>query len=85
MKNYLLKLKGSKKNNTQDLEIIMVCENKRQCIGLAWQFFQQGEIDVVYGSKETGLATIHKWLPNADGFRHLAGKYKVCDNSVTCI
>lgn len=84
MKNYLVKLKGTKKNNTQDIEVKMNCDNKGQCFNLAYAFFEKGETNTVYGTKERGLSTIHRWMPNAEEMKKFAGKYKVNSTSVIC-
>lgn len=82
MKTYLVKLKGVKKNNTQNIEVLMNCNNKSQCFNLAWTFFERGEANTVYGTKETGLSTIHRWMPNAEDMKKYAGKYKVYSTSI---
>lgn len=77
MKNYSIKLKGTKKHSTQDIEVTMTCDSKSQCFNLAYQFFERAETNVIYGTKEKGLSTIHRWLHNAEDCKKYAGKYKV--------
>lgn len=82
MKTYILKLKGTKKHNTQDIEVSMSCDSKRQCFNLAYGFFKKGDTNTVFGTKETGLSTIHRWLPNAEELKQYAGKYNVFKSSI---
>lgn len=82
MKKYILTLKGTKKNKTQDIKVIMNCNNKAQAFNLAYSFFEKGETNTVYGTEKTGLYTIHKFVPNADDLRKFAGKYKVYRSSI---
>lgn len=82
MKQYILNLKGTKKNNTEDIQVIINCRNKYQAFNLAYDFFQRGETNQVYGTVSTGLCTIHKFIPNADELRQFAGKYKVYNSSI---
>ena len=77
MKQYILNLKGAKKKNTEDIQVMMNCKNKYQAFNLAYVFFEKGETDRVYGTNDTGLFTIHKFIPNADELKKFAGKYKV--------
>ncbi len=84
MKSYIVKLKGTKKNNTQDIEVVMNCDNKGQCFSLAYGFFEKGETNTVFGTQERGLSTIHRWLPNAEELKQFAGKYKVFTTSIVC-
>jgi hypothetical protein len=83
MKNYTINLKGTKSKGTKDLKVNINCDNKSQAFYLAYSFFQKAETDIVYGKKETGLATIHKWLPNADDLKQYAGKYIVYKTSIS--
>lgn len=85
MKNYIVKLKGTKKNNTQDIVVKMQCSNKSQCFNLAYTFFEKGETNNVYGTLERGLSTIHRWMPNAEELKQFAGKYKVYSSSICCL
>lgn len=84
MKTYIVKLKGTKKNNTKDLEVVMNCDSKSQALSLSYCFFEKGETNTVYGTKEKGLSTIHRWMPNAEDMKKFAGKYKVYNTSVIC-
>lgn len=84
MKTYEIRLKGTKKSNTEDITIIMNADSKSQAFNLAYGFFEKGETNTVFGTPERGLATIHKWLPNADDLKKYAGKYKVHSTSVIC-
>lgn len=84
MKTYIVKLKGTKKNNTKDIEVIMNCDNKGQAFNLAYGFFEKGETNTVFGTKERGLSTIHRWMPNAEDMKKFAGKYKVFTTSIVC-
>lgn len=85
MKKYQINLKGSKKNNTNDLSLIMLCSNKSQAFNLAYRFFQVGDTNVVYGTEKTGLSTIHQWMPNAEEMKKYAGKYNVFSTSIKCL
>lgn len=85
MKTYIVKLKGTKKTNTQDIQVKMNCDSKGQAINLAYNFFQKGEINTVYGSIETGLSTIHRWMPEAEKMKKYAGKYIVYRTSVSLL
>lgn len=82
MKAYTLKLKGTKKNNTNDINMIIFGVRKSQAFNMAYTFFQKGDANVVYGTKETGLSTIHQWIPEIEKYRHLAGKYNVYRTSI---
>ena len=83
MSTYTITLKGTKKNNTSDIVVVMHADNKVQCFNLAYTFFEKGDTDVVYGRKATGLRTIHAFMPDADQLRKYAGKYKVTHTSIT--
>lgn len=82
MNTYTITLKGTKKNNTPDITTLMHCDNKAQAFNLAYTFFQKGDANVVYGTKATGLRTIHAFMPDAENLRKYAGKYKVYSTSV---
>jgi hypothetical protein len=84
MKTYELRLKGTKKNNTKDLSVIMHCENKNQAYSLAFYFFEKGQTNTIYGREATGFTTIHKWMPDAENLKRYAGLYKVYNTSVIC-
>ena len=73
MTAYKISLKGTKKENTQDLTVIITCNSKNQSFNLAYAFFQQGRTNVIYGTERTGLSTIHRWLNNAENLREYAG------------
>ena len=83
MKTYTVNLKGTKKNNTKDISVKMICDSKMQAYNLAYMFFQKGEQNTVFGTEEKGLSTIHRWMPDAEKLRQFAGKYKVFTSSVT--
>jgi len=70
MKTYILKLKGTKKNNTPDLEVEVIAENKGQAFNFAYGFFQSGD----YNSSS---ANIDLWIPKAKKLSKLSGKYFV--------
>lgn len=70
MKSYILKLKGTKKNNTSDLEVEVKGDNKGQAFNFAYGFFQSGE----YNSSS---ANIDPWIPKAKKLSKLSGKYFV--------
>lgn len=84
MKTYELRLKGTKKNNTKDLSVIMHCENKGQAIALAFNFFEKGQTETVYGRESTGFNKISKWMPESENLKQYAGLYKVYTTSVIC-
>jgi hypothetical protein len=77
MKTYNLLLKGTKGNNTIDLNIVVKANNKLQAFFFAYQFFIKGEINVIYGTKKTGLASIHKYIPEAEELKKYVKKYKI--------
>lgn len=85
MRNYRITLKGTKKRNTTDLTVTIQSDNKSQAFNFLYQFFELGETNVVYGSKERGFATIHKWLINADELKQFGGKYKVPKSALICL
>jgi hypothetical protein len=84
MKTYTLKLNGTKKNNTETITVEILANNKSQAFNMAYTFFQKGEINNIYGRKETGLSTIHQWIPKAAQLVHLAGKYTVQMSKIEC-
>ena len=84
MRTYELKLKGTKKNGTTDLTVVMHCENKFQAFNLAYDFFQKGRTEVVYGREAVGFNTISKWMPDAENLKQYAKKYKVYSTSIIC-
>lgn len=82
MNAYRINLKGTKKDKTGDISLIINCDNKSQAFNFAYEFFELGETNTVYGTKETGLSTIHRWMPNAEEMKKYAGKYKVFHSSI---
>lgn len=84
MKTYTVKLKGTKKNNTQDVQVTMICDTKSQCFNFAYSFFQKGETNIVYGTEIRGLSTIHRWMPDTENLKKYAGKYNVYRTSIIC-
>lgn len=72
MKTYTLKLKGTKKNNTSDLEVELKAENKAQAFNFAYMFFEKGETVI-----KTDL-----FIPKAKKLKHLSGKYFVPRSAV---
>ena len=84
MKKYTISLKGTKKQNTQDITATIICDNKSQAFNLAYEFFQKGDTNVIYGTTEKGLSTIHRWLVDAENMKKYAGKYNVYSTSIIC-
>ncbi|MFA5158628.1 MAG: hypothetical protein WC451_05600 [Patescibacteria group bacterium] len=84
IKTYTLKLKGTKGNNTPDITVILKCNNKSQAFNFAYDFFEKGETNIVYGTIKKGLSTIHRWMPDAENLKKYAGKYKVYKTSIIC-
>ena len=82
MNQYILNLKGTKKNNTEDIQVMMNCRNKYQAFNLAYEFFQKGKTDTIYRTEKKGFCTINKFIPNADDLRQFVGKYKVYQSSI---
>lgn len=85
MNTYKLNLKGTKKTNTQDINVLINANNKGQAFNLAYAFFQEGRTEQVYGNDVTGFKTIEYWMPSANDLKHLARKYKVYYTSVEVI
>ncbi|MGG7036949.1 MAG: hypothetical protein ACI7YS_17405 [Flavobacterium sp.] len=78
MKKYTLKLKGTKKNQTEDLTIEIFGQNKSQAYSWAYSFFEKGEFTNPYYAKGTGQwSGTEKFIPNASQMMDLAGKYFV--------
>ena len=84
MKKYTIGLKGTKKQNTQDITATIICDSKRQAFNIAYTFFQKGNTNIVYGTFEKGLSTIHRWLIDAENMKKYAGKYNVYRASIIC-
>ena len=85
MNTYKLNLKGTKKTNTQDIQVFINANNKGQAFNLAYAFFQKGRTEQVYGNDVTGLKTIEYWMPNAKELRPLAGRYIVYQTSIEVV
>jgi hypothetical protein len=83
MTTYTLKLKGTKKNNTDTISVTILANNKSQAFNMAYVFFQKGETNTIFGRKETGLTTFNDWIIGANDLVHLAGKYKVYMSQIT--
>lgn len=84
MKPYMLKLKGVKSRNTEDLEIKIYGDNMQHAFNWAWSFFQQGEFKEPYYASGVGEYTgTEKYIPNASELQHLKGKYKVYTTSIS--
>jgi len=85
MKTYTLKLKGTKKNQTQDLTIEIYGVNKSHAFNWAWDFFEKGRFMEPYFA--TGIKEItgtERFIPNASNMMDLAGKYNVPRTAVIC-
>ncbi len=77
MKSYKLKLKGTNKNNTKDLDVIILGNNKSQAFSWAYNFFQKGRFVEPYfanGINEQCGGTL-EFIPNANELKELKGKY----------
>lgn len=81
MKTYTLTLKGTKKNNTKDLEVKINAENKSQAFNFAYLFFETAEYDKTTNSVK-GNWVITDFIPSASFFNDYRGKYKVYRTSV---
>jgi hypothetical protein len=87
MKTYILKLKGTKKNKTQDLECHVYGNNKGHAFNWAYKFFEKGEFTEPYfaeGLKRDCRGTA-EFIPKYREFMELKGKYKVFHTSLTQI
>lgn len=84
MKTYTVKLKGTKKNNTPDLEVKVIAETKSQAFNFAYGFFQTGEFDKNTNSIE-GNWVITDFIPSASHFNDFRGKYFVPRTAVNCV
>jgi len=87
MKTYQLRLKGTKKNNTNDLTIIIRGDNKAQAFTWAYWFFEKGEFTHPYfasGINRMSGGTL-EFIPEADKMMHLAGKFFVPRTAIRVI
>ena len=83
MKTYTAHLKGTQKNSTYTIHVKINANNKGQAFNMAYHFFEKGETDTIFGTPATGLSTIGDWIPGAENMKHLAGKYKVHNTSIS--
>lgn len=85
MKTYTLKLKGSKKQNTQDLIIKVKANNKGHAFSLAYYFFQRGEYQTSYELYNGDTWRLEDHIEGLANLMHLKGKYKVYSTSIVGI
>lgn len=74
MKTYSLKLKGTKKNNTQDVTVKVLGNNKSQAFNFAYQYFEKGE----------SHPNVADFIPSLAEFTDLKGKYFVPRTALSC-
>lgn len=79
MKTYKLSLKGTKKNNTPDLEIEIKGDSKVQAFNFAYMFFETGEYNSTTAKYHWELTD---FIPDAANLDQYVGKYKVHRTSV---
>lgn len=78
MKEYRLKLKGTKKHGTNDITVIVRGENKGQAFSFAYNFFETGEYSsTTEWQAKSGLCRVIDFIPDAKNLDNLRGKYKV--------
>lgn len=84
MKTYTLRLKGTKKNNTPDMEVKIFGDNKSQAFNYAYRFFELGEFISPYSANGLGLEVpgTAGHIEGVSKMMHLAGKYKVSIYSI---
>lgn len=85
MKNYSLKLKGTKKQGTSDLRIEIKADNKQQAYSWAYYFFEKGEFREPFQAKDGWSEGTIEFIPQAKEMMHLAGKYKVPKSALICL
>lgn len=85
-KVYSVKLRGTKKQGTEDIVVHFTnCRSKRSVFNFAYYFFEEGDVNKIYGNDINGKSDISHWLVDAEKLKHLAGKYKVHYTSITCL
>lgn len=77
LNTYQVTMKGTKKNQTNDITVTVLGHNVSMAFNFAYTFFEKGQKDNLYGREETGFTTISDYIPEAKNLEHLAGKYKV--------
>lgn len=84
MKAYKLQLRGTRKNNTKDITVIIFGENKNHALNYAYRFFELGEFVAPYFANGLGrdVPGTAGHIENVDNMMHLAGKYKVGMSSI---
>lgn len=82
MKEYRLKLKGTKKHGTNDITVVVRGNNKSQAFSFAYNFFEKGEYN--YATEWVsvfGLCRVIDFIPDAVNLDKYRGKYKVYRSS----
>ena len=84
MKTYTITLKGTKKNNTQDITVEVLGNNKSQAFNWAYNFFEKGEMTAPFFAKGLNRKSggTLAFIPTANELMHLKGKYKVHHTSL---
>ena len=82
MKNYTLTLKGTKKNNTPDLEVEIKAVNKGQAFSMAFYFFEKGEYN---SSTAFPKGKLTDFIPEAKNLDLYVGKYFVPSTAIKVV
>jgi len=82
MKTYTITLKGTKKNNTQDITVEVLSNNIPQAFNWLYTFFEKGEFRQDYKGND-GIYSIEKFIPNAKELIHLKGLYFVPKSGIS--
>lgn len=87
MRTYLLKLKGTKKNNTQDISVHVYGDNKGQAFNYAYSFFEKGEFQEPYFAEGINRQSggTAEFIPKYRDFENVKGKYFVPKTALTLI
>lgn len=82
MKNFICNLKGTKKNKTENIEVLIKADTPGQAFKIAWFFFERGEIDMKIGGPALPNKNFKDFIVGAKSLEHLAGKYFVPRKSI---
>jgi hypothetical protein len=82
MKTYKLILRGTKKNNTPDLEVELKGDSKSQAFNFAYAFFQTGEYNSSTAKYHWKLTD---FIPDAANLDQYVGKYFVPRSAVQVV
>ena len=84
MRQYIVHMKGTKSRKTEDLAVRVLARSKTQAFGMAYNWFEEGRTDVVYGH-DNDKHTIERYIPNIQEYKDHAGKYKVHFSKLKCM